>query len=161
MKPLGRSIVVALALLAGPLPAAHSAGESGASNFPNKPIRWVIPFPPGGSNDMLSRFLGAKLSDRLGQQMVIDNRGGATGIIGAEMVANAPPDGYTLLMVSTSFVMNAAVRPLPYDVEKSFDPVAAIGTSPNSIVVNPAFGVGAPSGSWHSRRRSSGSAGSR
>jgi tripartite-type tricarboxylate transporter receptor subunit TctC len=141
MKPRSRSIVIALALVAGLLPAAHSAGEPSASDFPNKPIRWIIPFPPGGSNDMLSRFLGAKLTNRLGQQMVIDNRGGATGIIGAEMVATAPPDGYTLLMVSTSFVMNAAVRPLPYDVEKSFDPVSMIGSSPNSIVVNPGFGV--------------------
>ncbi|HKA41473.1 MAG TPA: tripartite tricarboxylate transporter substrate binding protein [Burkholderiales bacterium] len=140
MKPLSRSMLVVLALLAVPSLAAWAAGVT-QSDFPNKPIRWVIPFPPGGSNDLLSRFLSAKLTDRLGQQLVVDNRGGANGIIGAEMVATAPPDGYTLLMISTSFVMNAAVRSLPYDVEKSFDPVSMIGSSPNSIVVFPGFGV--------------------
>jgi tripartite-type tricarboxylate transporter receptor subunit TctC len=140
MRPLTRSLLVVLALTAGTLPTAYCADSPG-SNFPNKPIRWVIPFPPGGSNDLLGRFIGARLGERLGQQVVIDNRGGANGIIGAEMVANAPADGYTLLMVSTSFVMNAAVRSLPYDVEKSFDPVATIGSSPNAVVVNPGFGV--------------------
>src|SRR5688500_11265488 len=130
MKPFSRSLIVALALLASP--SAHAADKPRANDFPNKPIRWVIPFPPGGSNDLLGRFLGAKLTERLGHQVVIDNRGGANGIIGAEMVANSPADGYTLLMVSTSFVMNAAVRPLPYDVEKSFDPVATIASSPNA-----------------------------
>jgi tripartite-type tricarboxylate transporter receptor subunit TctC len=140
MKMLSRFFVVALVLLTRCL-SVHAAEAPAAGAFPQKPIRWVIPFPPGGSNDMLSRFLGAKLTDRMGQQMVIDNRGGANGIIGAEMVATAPPDGYTLLMISTSFVMNAAVRSLPYDVEKSFDPVSMIGSSPNSIVVNPDFGV--------------------
>ena len=112
-----------------------------AQAFPDKPVRLVIPFPPGGSNDVLGRYLGIKLSDRLGQQVVIDNRGGANGIIGADLVAQSTPDGYTLLMVSTSWVMNAAVRKLPYDVEKSFDPIATIGTSPNSIVVDPNWGV--------------------
>ena len=124
-------------LLAGALVAPHAAARQPAGNFPNKPIRWIIPFPPGGSNDVLGRYLGVKLTDRVGQQVVIDNRGGANGIIGAELAANAPADGYTLLMVSTSWVMNAAVRELPYDVEESFDPIATIGTSPNSIVVHP------------------------
>lgn len=73
---------------------------------------------------------------------MIDNRGGANGIIGADLAANAPPDGYTLLMASTSFVMNAAVRPLPYDIERSFDPVTLIGSAPNSIVVHPGAGFG-------------------
>ena len=100
----------------------------------------MIPFPPGGSNDVLGRYLGGKLGERIGQQVVIDNRGGANGIIGAEMVANAPADGYTILMISTSYVMNAAVRKLPYDVEKSFDPITTIATSANSIVVYPGTG---------------------
>ena len=111
-----------------------------AAAYPDKPVRWVIPFPPGGSNDILGRFLGTRLSERIGQQVVIDNRGGANGIIGAEMVANAPADGYTILMISTSYVMNAAVRKLPYDVEKSFDPITTVGTSPNAIVVYPGGG---------------------
>ena len=140
MKPRSRSMLVVLALLANSLPAVRAA-ERPRDDFPNRPVRWIIPFPPGGSIDLLGRFLGARLADRLGQQMVIDNRGGATGIIGAEMAAASPADGYTLLMISTSYVMNAAVRPLPYDVERSFDPISMIGSSPNSIVVHPGFGV--------------------
>jgi len=141
MKLLNPSIVVLLVLLEAALPTVYAAERYRAGEFPNKPVRWVIPFPPGGSIDMVGRFLGARLTDRLGEQMVVDNRGGATGIIGAEMVANAPADGYTLLMISTSYVMNAAVRPLPYDVEKSFDPISMIASSPNSIVVYPASGI--------------------
>ena len=142
MKPRSLSILVALGLLAGALPAAQSAEQPRASDFPTRPIRWIIPFPPGGSNDVLGRYLGIKLTDRLGQQVVIDNRGGANGIIAAQLAANAPADGYTLLMVSTSFVMNAAVRPLPYDIEKSFDPISMIGSAPNSIVTHPQRGFG-------------------
>ena len=141
MRTNRSSRLAVLCMLAASLPAAYAADQPPAGSFPDKPIRIIIPFPPGGSNDMLIRYLGIKLADRLGQQMVIDNRGGANGIIGADLAAHATADGYTLLMVSTSYVMNAAVRPLPYDVEKSFDPVSMIGTSPNSIVVNPGFGV--------------------
>jgi tripartite-type tricarboxylate transporter receptor subunit TctC len=122
------------------VPASQFSQPALGAQYPDKPIRWVIPFPPGGSNDVLGRFLGTRLSERIGQQVVIDNRGGANGIIGAEMVANAPADGYTILMISTSYVMNAAVRKLPYDVEKSFDPITTIGTSANSIVVYPGTG---------------------
>jgi len=141
MKPSGSSwFVLAAALLAVTVSQLIQAAQAAAADYPTKPVRWVIPFPPGGSNDVLGRFLGAKLGERLGQQVVIDNRGGANGIIGAETVANAPPDGYTILMISTSYVMNAAVRTLPYDVEKSFDPITTIGTSPNAIVVYPGTG---------------------
>jgi tripartite-type tricarboxylate transporter receptor subunit TctC len=133
-------------VMLGGLSLLWSAGAFAAAEpavaFPQKAIRWIVPFPPGGSNDVLSRFLGAKLGERTGQQVVIDNRAGANGIIGAELAAHSAPDGYTLLMVSTSFVMNAAVRSLPYDVEKSFDPIQTIGSSPNCIVVYPGFGVG-------------------
>ena len=109
--------------------------------FPDKPVRLIIPFPPGGSNDVLGRYIGLKLTDRLGQQVVVDNRAGANGIIGTELAAKSAPDGYTMLMISVSYLMNAAVRTLPYDVEKSFDPIATVGVAPNSIVVNPAWGV--------------------
>jgi tripartite-type tricarboxylate transporter receptor subunit TctC len=135
-----RSLVV-LGLLAGALPLAHAAQKPQSSNdYPNKPIRFIVPFPPGGSNDVLSRYLGVKLTDRLGQQVVVDNRAGANGIIGTELASQAPADGYTMLIASTSYVMNAAVRKLPYDVEKSFDPVSLIGQAPNCIVVNPKGG---------------------
>ena len=126
------SFLVALCLFPAAPPPALAADP-----FPERPVRLIVPFPPGGSNDILGRYIGVKLTDRIGQQVVIDNRGGANGIIGAELAAQSTPDGYTLLVVSTSWVMNAAVRKLPYDVEKSFDPIVTIGSSPNSIVVNP------------------------
>jgi tripartite-type tricarboxylate transporter receptor subunit TctC len=110
-------------------------------HYPNKPLRLIVPFPPGGSNDLLARYFADKLTDRLGQQVIVDNRGGANGIIGTELASKTSPDGYTLLIISTSFTMNAAVRKLPYDVHKSFDPITLLGTSPNSIVVYPGWGV--------------------
>ena len=122
------SVVLAYSVLVPLLATAQS-------DYPNKPIRIIVPFPAGGSNDILARYFGDKLTERLGQSSIIDNRGGASGIIGTEMAANAPTDGYTLLIISTSYTMNAAVRKLPYDVEKSFDPIAMFGASPNSIVV--------------------------
>lgn len=138
MKAKSWRVAVVLGLLAGALPVAHAAQKSSASDYPNKPIRFIVPFPPGGSNDVLSRYLGIKLSERLGQQVVIDNRAGANGIIGTEIASQAPNDGYTMLIVSTSYVLNAAVRErLPYDIEKSFDPVSFIGEAPNCIVVHP------------------------
>lgn len=123
------------ALAAWLAPVSFACAEPAGEAFPTKPIRWIVPFPPGGSNDVLARYMGAKLTERLREQVIIDNRGGANGIIGAELAARQSPDGYTLLMVSTSFVMNAAVRTLPYDVDKSFDPIATFGSSPNSLVV--------------------------
>jgi tripartite-type tricarboxylate transporter receptor subunit TctC len=131
---------VALGFVATSLALSASPRVEGAA-FPDRPVRLIVPFPPGGSNDVLGRYVGLKLTDRLGQQVVIDNRGGANGIIGAELAAKSAPDGHTLLMVSVSWVMNAAIRSLPYDVEKSFDPITTIGVAPNCIVVNPAWGV--------------------
>jgi tripartite-type tricarboxylate transporter receptor subunit TctC len=138
MKPCLRAFP-AVALLAMCVSVPSFAAP--ALDFPNKPIRMIVPFPAGGSNDMLARYFGDRLTERVGQQSIIDNRGGANGIIGTELAANAPADGYTLLVISTSYTMNAAVRKLPYDVEKSFDPIALFGTSPNAIVVHPGGGV--------------------
>jgi tripartite-type tricarboxylate transporter receptor subunit TctC len=100
-----------------------------------------VPFPPGGSNDLLARYLGAELGERLKQNTVIDNRGGANGIIGTQLAAGAAPDGYTILVISVSYTMNAAVRKLPFDVERSFDPIAMIGTNTNCLVVSPTGGL--------------------
>jgi tripartite-type tricarboxylate transporter receptor subunit TctC len=110
---------------------------SAAADYPDRPLRMIVPFPPGGSNDLLARYFSDKLTDRLGQQVIVDNRAGANGIIGTEIASNTTPDGYTLLIISTSYTMNAAVRKLPYDVLQSFDPITLLGSSPNSIVVNP------------------------
>lgn len=131
-----RPAVAVMACLSAWGTAAYAAA---AEAFPQRPIRWIVPFPPGGSNDVLARYLGIKLSERIKEQVVIDNRGGANGIIGTELAAHSTPDGHTLLMISTSYILNAAVRKLPYDIVKSFDPVASIGSAPNSIIVYPGF----------------------
>ncbi len=109
--------------------------------YPAKPIRIIVPFPPGGGNDIMGRFIGAKLTERLGRQTVVENRPGADGIIGAEAAAKAPPDGYTLLIISVSYTMNAALHKLPYDPVKSFSAVAQIGHGPSVLAVTPSLPV--------------------
>jgi tripartite-type tricarboxylate transporter receptor subunit TctC len=133
-------LIVALVTMCT-LPAVHAAQRPAAAAYPERPIRLISPFPPGGSNDIVARFIGGKLSERLGAQVVVDNRAGASGVIGAELAAHAAPDGHTLLMASTTFVMVAVVRRLSFDVQKSFDPISLIGQSPNSIVINPGLPV--------------------
>jgi tripartite-type tricarboxylate transporter receptor subunit TctC len=118
-------------------PAADSAGQ-----YPNRPVRVIVPQAPGGSNDIMARYVGGALSERLGKQFVVDNRPGAEGMIGTETVARANPDGYTLLMASTAFVMNPAVMKLPYDSIKDFDFVATFGRAPVVITVGPSAKVG-------------------
>ena len=110
-----------------------------AGRFPAKSIRMIVPFPPSGSNDILARFLAQKLSERLPQQTVVDNRPGADGIIGTEIAARAPADGHTLLIVSTTYAMNPAVHKLPYDPIKSLQPVAQIAVGGNVIATHPTF----------------------
>src|SRR5215207_8932754 len=118
--------------------AQKAAPERSAENYPNKPIRVIVPQAPGGSNDIMARYVGAQLGERLGRQVVIDNRAGAEGMIGTETVARANPDGYTLLMASTAFTMNpAVVKKLPYDPIKDFDWVAMLGNAPVVICVGP------------------------
>ena len=138
MKRMRASLIVSVALALGWSSAAHCAA---AADYPNRPIRIIVPFPPGGSNDLLARYFGDKLTERLGQQTVIDNRAGANGIIGTQLAAGTTPDGYTTLAISVSYTMNAAVRALPYDVVKSFDPVAMFGTNSNCLVIFPGWGV--------------------
>ena len=111
--------------------------------YPTKPIRMVIPFPPGGGNDLLGRAYAERLSQRLGQPMVPDNRGGASTAIAAEIVARAPADGHTLLLatIATLAVLPGFKSNLPYDPVKDFDPVSLISTSPYLLVVNPGMPV--------------------
>jgi tripartite-type tricarboxylate transporter receptor subunit TctC len=118
--------------------AQRSRDDGNGSNYPVRPIRVIVPQAPGGSNDIVARYIGAQLSERIGKQVVIDNRPGAEGMIGTETVARANPDGYTLLMASTAFTMNpAVVRKLPYDPVKDFDWVAMFGRAPVIITVGP------------------------
>ena len=126
----------------------HAAGvllaltvTAGAQDYPNKPVRLIIPFPPGGSNDVVGRMIATKLGERLGKQVVVDNRGGAGGVIGTEAVANATPDGYTLGVISIAHAVNPWLYKLTYDPIKSFAPVAVLATGPNVLAVNPGLGV--------------------
>jgi len=120
---------------------AQRAGGA-ETNFPVRPIRLVVPQAPGGSNDIFARYIGGQLSERIGAQVVVDNRPGAEGMIGSEIVARAAPDGYTMLMASTAFVMNPAViRKLPYDPIKDFEFAATLGRGPVLITVGPSLPV--------------------
>jgi tripartite-type tricarboxylate transporter receptor subunit TctC len=122
--------------------AQKSAADSAAQSYPVRPIRVIVPQAPGGSNDIMARYVGGILSERLGRQVVVDNRAGAEGMIGTELVARANPDGYTLLMASTAFTMNPAVlKKLPYDPIKDFEFVATFGRAPVVITVGPAAAV--------------------
>lgn len=123
--------------------AAMLAPQSGQSQqFPAKPVRLVVPFAPGGNTDIIARFYAPKMSEALGQQVVIDNRAGAGGTIGSELVAKAPPDGYTVLMVSEGHTINPAmIRKMPYDSVKDFAPVSLIVVVSNALLVHPSLPV--------------------
>ena len=127
-----RALMAAAGLVALPLPALAQA-------FPDRPIRFVIPGPPGGTNDIVGRLVADGMAARLGQPVVIENRGGAGGALGAEVVAKATPDGYTMLLGgSGSLTINQLVRRrLPYDPATAFAPIGLIGSGANVIVVHP------------------------
>jgi tripartite-type tricarboxylate transporter receptor subunit TctC len=108
-----------------------------AQTYPTKPVRLIVPFPPGGSNDIIGRLIAEELSQRLGKQVVVDNRGGAGGVLGTEIAANSDPDGHTLLIISVAYAFNPALYKLRFDPEKSFAPISMIGTGPNALTVNP------------------------
>ena len=113
-----------------------------AQTFPTKPVRIIVPFPPGGGTDVVSRLLGQKLGEAWGQQVIIDNRPGASMMIGHELGAKAPPDGYTLVMSSNNHTINPSVyRKIPYDTVKDFAPVTLVGNSPLVLVVHPTLPV--------------------
>lgn len=119
---------------------AQGASPAAAADYPSKPVRWVVPFPPGASNDIIARLVGQKLSDAWGQQFVIDNRPGAGGSLGADTVAKAAPDGYTLLLANPGPNINNPLmrKDTPYRVG-DFAPIVFIGYAPLIIVANPKF----------------------
>ena len=119
------------------------ASAAAAQSYPSKPIRLVVPFPPGGPADLVARPLAQRLNEALGQPVVVDNRPGATGTIGAGLVAKSPPDGYTLLLgTSNEIVMSPGLyEKLPYDPNRDFTPITPVITFPNILVVNPALPV--------------------
>ena len=127
--------------LVTPLLAAALAATAAAAGFPDKPLTLVVPYPPGGATDTVARIVAKSMGQRLGQTVVVDNRAGAGTAIGAGAVAQAAPDGYTLLISSnTTFTVNPALKSkLPYDAQKSFESIGLIGTSPLVLLANPAL----------------------
>jgi tripartite-type tricarboxylate transporter receptor subunit TctC len=118
--------------------AMCAAGMAQAQTYPNKPIRWIVPFPPGGSVDGVARRIGPALAASLGQQVVLDNRSGASGNIAAEIVSHAPPDGYTLMGHTVPFVVNTFLYSrVPYDVLRDFVPVSLLASTDSVITVHP------------------------
>jgi tripartite-type tricarboxylate transporter receptor subunit TctC len=139
MKSVVSLIKVAFAVgLALAIPAAASADQ-----YPSRTIHLVVGFPPGGINDIVARLIAPKMSETLGQTVIVENRPGAGGTIGADYVARSEPDGYTLMLgsVSNLAMASALYKSLPYDSTKDFAPVALVATSPNIMVVNPALPV--------------------
>ena len=130
-----RAAAMSIALCMAAAPAFCAQG----TDWPTKPVRFVVPFPPGGSNDQLARLLGASLAEITGQTFVVDNRTGASGAIGTAIVAKSPADGYTFLFAFDTHAINPALyRNLPYDTFKDFAPVMLIGTAPQCIAANAA-----------------------
>ena len=121
---------------------ASAATCAFAQTYPVKPIRMIVPFAPGGGTDVIARYVAAGMTESMGRQVVVDNRAGANGIIGTEIVARSAPDGYTLLFVSSPHSVNASLYPkLPYDTLRDFAPVSMVATSPYVLVVHPSLPV--------------------
>ena len=121
------------------LTCASIAPLTSAQDYPAKPVRLIIPFPPGGSNDIVGRMVGQHLGERLGRPVVIDNRGGAGGTIGTEVALKMPADGYTLLVISVAYAYNPFLYKLSFDPIKSIATVAQLGTGPNAVAVHPSL----------------------
>jgi len=131
MKHLVAAIAAALTVSA----TAHAA-------YPEKPVRLIVPFPAGGGVDIVARGLAPHLTERWGQQVIVDNRPGAGAMLGAELAAKSPPDGYTLLLANTAHAINATLfKKLPYDAVRSFEPISLVATQPSLLVVHPAVPV--------------------
>lgn len=136
MKRMLQAAALGLTTLLLPVSAIH------AQDYPLRPVRVVIPWPAGGSNDIVGRVVSQKLSESLGQQFVIDNRAGASGVVGADLVAKSPGDGYTLMVHSVTHLGNATMyKKLPYDTLKDFVPVALLCQQPGGLIVHPSLPV--------------------
>jgi tripartite-type tricarboxylate transporter receptor subunit TctC len=135
-----RAIVLA-ASLAFALSALWPINAQSQAGYPNKPVTFIVPFPPGGGTDISARTVAAKLTDRWGKSVLVENRGGAAGILGADAVARARPDGYTLLIVNVGITsINPALYPkLPYDPDKAFVPISLICELPFVLMASPSF----------------------
>lgn len=131
VRPMLLAVASLLAFAAAPAVAQQ--------DYPNRPIRLIIPFPAGGSNDIVGRAIATQMSDRLGKQIIIDNRTGAGGVIGSELASKAAPDGYTILVISIAHTVNPWLYKLPYDPIKAFTPIGIMGTGTNVVTVHPSL----------------------
>ena len=123
--------------------AGASAAFAQVDTYPNKAIRWVIPFQPGGGTDMVARPIAAKLTERLGQQILYDNRGGGGGVIAGEIVANANPDSYTLLVAAVAVMtVTPSLQKMPFDPVKDFKPITKFANVPNMLAARTAMPIG-------------------
>ena len=135
-----RSVLIAIAgaVACGGLCAAAQAADS----YPQRAVRLIVPYPPGGAGDIVGRMLSAKLTESFGQQVVVDNRGGGGQVIATQLSATAPADGYTLFLASATHSVNPALRKsLPYDTLKDFAPITLVADSPLVFVAHPSLGV--------------------
>ena len=133
MRKITHVAAVLLLIFGGTAPIALAQG------YPTKSIRMLVGFPPGGGTDIIGRIVAQKLADALGQQVIVDNRGGASGQLAAELVAKAPPDGYTIMMahIAAISILPSLISKLPYDAQKDFAPVSLSAIGPNLLVVHP------------------------
>ncbi len=131
---LACTLLISLALLAASRPAS-------AEDYPTRSIRLIIPFPPGGSNDVVGRIIANQLGKELGQQVFVDNRGGAGGVVGTDLAAKAAPDGYTLLVISIAHAVDPWLYKEPFDPVKDFVPISIFATGTNVLTVNPKLPV--------------------
>ncbi|HTO48810.1 MAG TPA: tripartite tricarboxylate transporter substrate binding protein [Burkholderiales bacterium] len=131
----GRAVWIAIALF--------FAAAAGAQTYPQKPVRVIVPYPPGGTVDLVARHLGQQLASQVGQQIVVENRAGANGTIGSDFVSKAAPDGYTLLVQASIFVINPLfLKNVPYDVQRDFAPISNIGSVPLLVTAHPSVPAG-------------------
>lgn len=141
LKHLKSFCTLLLLAFAAALPAAFAQPVHSNTPWPTKPVRAIVPFAPGGGTDVVARFIAPKLAEEFGQQFIIDNRPGAGGSIGVEMVVRAQPDGYTILIGASSYTSNAALYKLAYDPIKGFAPVSLITRGPFVVTVHPSLKV--------------------
>jgi tripartite-type tricarboxylate transporter receptor subunit TctC len=135
-----RRAMMAAATTLGLLAALPSAVQAQAGSYPDKPIRFLVPYPPGGGTDVIARIVQQRFAQALGQQIVIENKGGAGGSVGTELVAKAAPDGYTVLFTLSSHTINPAIFPkLNFDTVKDFEPVGLVASLPQILVAGPQF----------------------
>lgn len=136
---ISKAAVAAVAALGALLPSAPALAQAG---YPDKPVKFVVPYPPGGGTDVIARIVQLKFQEVLGQPIIIDNRGGAAGVIGTEIVAKAPADGYTVLFTLSSHTINPAIyQKLSFDTAKDFEAVGTVASLPQILVANPQFPV--------------------